>query len=410
MPDQPLGGDIVRAMDESAFATNKAGLSQAIDALTFAMANAEAAPLPDLLPETGIGPIETLTALEPLALRDGRHLGAPGFFAHMDPPTPWITWATALWSASMNQNLLHPDTAPIARQIEERAVQWLVPFFGQSGGHFTPGSTVSNLTAIWAAREAGAREVVSSRHAHVSIAKSAHLLGLPHRQIDDWTQPGDTSASCVVVTAGNTSSGAIEPLDPASDARWRHVDAAWAGPLRFSETHRSLLDGIETADSVAVSAHKWLFQPKESALVLFRDHEAAHASISVGADYLTVPNVGVLGSHGASALGVVATLMAYGRSGIGAMIDHTMELAEQLHRLVVASDDFDALSPPQAGVLCWQHKEVPVSELRANLTEDVFVSSTTIDGEAWLRSVAANPMADPEMVFDAVRGAAAQSG
>lgn len=393
-------------MDEFAFAPNETGLRQAVDALLSGQDDGVATELPAAIPEDGIGPTDSLAALEPLVLREGRNLGAPGFFAHMDPPTPWITWATALWSASMNQNLLHPDTAPVARQIEQRAVEWLAPFFGQSGGHFTPGSTVSNLTAIWAAREAGATEVVASRHAHVSIAKSAHLLGLPLRLIDEWAQPGDVSASCVVITAGNTSSGTIEPIDACPDARWRHVDAAWAGPLRLSEKHRALLDGIEDAHSVSVSAHKWLFQPKESALVLFKDHETAHASISAGANYLALPNVGVLGSHGASAVGLVATLLAYGRSGLAAVIDHTMDLADELYDLVTETSDFEAFGPPQAGVLCWRHTTVSVADIKSNLGPEVFVSSTTIDGEPWLRSVAANPMANPETVFAAVRAAA----
>ena len=56
----------------------------------------------------------------------------------------------------------------------------------------------------------------------------------------------------------------------ASDAAWIHVDAAWAGPLVLSEQHKGRLAGIERADSVAVSAHKWLFQPKEAGLVFFR--------------------------------------------------------------------------------------------------------------------------------------------
>lgn len=392
-------------MDEFAFEPDAAGLRQAVDALLSPADDGPARELPAVMPEDGIGPADALGALEPLVLRNGRDLGAPGFFAHMDPPTPWITWATAMWSASMNQNLLHTDSAPVARQIEQRAVEWLAPFFGQSGGHFTPGSTVSNLTAIWAAREAGATEVVASRHAHVSVAKSAHMLGLPLRHVDEWNEPGNVSQSCVVITAGTTSSGAIEPLDACGSARWRHVDAAWAGPLVLSATHRQLLDGIEIADSVSVSAHKWLFQPKESALVLFKDHEAAHTSISVGAEYLAVPNVGVLGSHGASAVDLVATLLAYGRSGLEAVIDHTMELADELHNLVLESDDFEALSAPQTGVLCWRHRTVPVADIKANLDQDAFVSSTTIDGEAWLRSVAANPMADPGVVFAAVEAA-----
>ncbi|MEL6894332.1 MAG: pyridoxal-dependent decarboxylase, partial [Actinomycetota bacterium] len=332
-------------------------------------------------------------------------LGAPGFFAHMDPSTPWVTWAASMWTASRNQNLLHPDTAPVARSLEERAIRWLAPSFGTDGGHLTPGSTVANLTALWAAREVGSTEVVSTPMAHLSVRKAAHLLGLAHRTVAGWDDPsdvGDVSDAAVVITAGATSTGEIERLDAGEGARWRHVDAAWAGPLRLSDRHASLLDGVERADSVAVSAHKWLFQPKESALVLFADAEAAHASISVDGPYLALANVGVLGSHGATAVPLLATLLAFGRSGVAAAIDRTMELADELHRLVVEHPDLEARTTPQSAVLNWRHRRHPADAVQASLPDDVFVSSATIDGERWLRSVGANPMADPSHIVDAV--------
>ena len=46
------------------------------------------------------------------------------------------------------------------------------------GGHLLPGSTVANLTALWAARElVGVREVVASAAAHLSVRKAANIPG-----------------------------------------------------------------------------------------------------------------------------------------------------------------------------------------------------------------------------------------
>lgn len=392
-------------MDEAIFSAHQSDLQHAVS-LMFDTTRATTTPLPIRLPEHGTGPRTALEMLAPTVLDQARDLAAPGFFAHMDPPTPWITWAATMWTASRNQNLLHPDTAPQARELERQVIAWVAPYLGQSGGHLVPGSTVANLTAIWAAREAGARDVVAGPGAHLSVKKAAHLLGLPFRTVSNWSQPGDVGHSVIVITAGTTSTGEIEPLDAAPAARWRHADAAWAGPLRLSEHHRHLLDGIDGFDSVAVSAHKWLFQPKESAMVLFADHEAAHASISIDGDYLAVPNVGVLGSHGASAVALLATLLAYGRVGIARLIDRSMELADELHELVDSSDDLIARSPPHAGVLCWRHRRVDPDTIKAQLGDEAFVSTTVVDGEPWLRSVAANPCADPSLVVRAVQRAA----
>ena len=43
-----------------------------------------------------------------------------------------------MWNASLNQNLLHPDLAPVARDVETQTVAWLAPHFGMDGGHVTP--------------------------------------------------------------------------------------------------------------------------------------------------------------------------------------------------------------------------------------------------------------------------------
>ena len=119
-----------------------------------------------------------------------------------------------------------------------------------------------------------------------------------------------------------------------------------------------------------------------------------------------MPNVGVLGSHGATATPLLATLLAYGRNGLAAMIDKGMELADELYELVEVSKDFTARSAPHTGVLCWRHNAVTPADLQAQLPRDTFISTTTVDGEPWLRSVAANPMANPVAVLNAARAAA----
>jgi L-2,4-diaminobutyrate decarboxylase len=104
------------------------------------------------LPENGIGEEAVLALLAPQVLGRAAPLGSESAFAHMDPPTPWITWALTAWNASVNQNLLHPALSPFAKEAEERVIDWIAPHFGMTGGHMTPGSTVSSLTALWAAR------------------------------------------------------------------------------------------------------------------------------------------------------------------------------------------------------------------------------------------------------------------
>jgi L-2,4-diaminobutyrate decarboxylase len=256
--------------------------------------------------------------------------------------------------------------------------------------------------------------VIASEGAHLSIAKAAHILGLKYLSVpidangsmDSAQLPADLSKSTLVLTAGATSTGAIDPFVLAGRAAWTHVDAAWAGPLRLSK-HAQLLAGIESADSVAVSAHKWLFQPKESALVLFKDTEKAHAAVSFGGAYLATPNVGVLGSHGATATTLLATLLAWGSEGIAQRIEHCMDLARCLRDFVAADERLELYAEPQTGIVVWRPKD-------QNLFDQVLqglpvgsTSTTSIASGKWFRNVAANPSADIDLLIATIQKALA---
>jgi len=362
--------------------------------------------------QKGSGSLGALTELAPLVVGQAAQLQHPGYFAHMDPPTPSIAQAGALWAAALNQNLLHDDTGPVARRIEAAVINWLAPFFGMDGGHMVPGSSLANLTALWTAREVrGVTRVVASETAHLSIRKAASILGLEfiacaverQRLVQLPGIVGDLSDAALVLTAGTTSTGCIDDLS-LGDPAWLHVDAAWAGPLRLSPSHAHLLHGIERADSVAVSAHKWLYQPKESACVLFRDVEQAHGAISFGGVYLASANVGLQGSHGFMALPLYLTAQAWGTAGFAARIDADMERAESFIGLLEAENHFESWGPNQTGVIAWRPSDVSADQLRSELVAS-FVSATSIGRERWLRSVVANPFVNAELVLDQARQA-----
>lgn len=397
-------------MTDQSFSFDAAALSEAVEALgRTEWPDADA--LPAALPDEPLGDRAALEQLAPHVLGGAAPLDAASSLAHMDPPTPWLTWALTLWNARLNQNLLHPSTSPFARRAEQLALSWLVPFFGMDGGHTVPGSTVANLTGIWAAREvAGAKRVVASEVAHLSIEKAAHMLGMALETVPTDARGrleadalGELGDACLVLTAGTTATGAVDPLDTAGRAAWTHVDAAWGGPLRLTR-YADRLAGIEAADSAAVSAHKWFFQPKDSALVLFRDAARAHAALSFGADYLSVPNVGVLGSHGATAVPLLGTLRAWGRSGAAARIEACMDIAGALEQRIRGDSRLELFGRSETGVVVFRPRRASLASMRAAL-DPATVSSASIGGQTWLRCVAANPLADVERVFAAIEAA-----
>jgi glutamate/tyrosine decarboxylase-like PLP-dependent enzyme len=318
----------------------------------------------------------------------------------------------ALWNASLNQNMLHEMTSPFATQAEALVLSWLAPYFGMQGGHFCAGSTIANLTGIWAARDAaGVKTVVTSQAAHLSVEKACRLLRLELVKVAvdrqgrlDCEHLPNLDDACLVLTAGTTATGAVDPLDLVGAAKWTHVDAAWAGPLRLSRTHSGRLDGIEAADSVAVSAHKWLFQPKDSALVMFRNLDVANAAVSFGGGYLARPNVGVQGSRSAAAIPLLATLLAWGRGGVAQRLDHLMQMADSLADAIEKCDRLELWGRPQTAINVFR----PVCSSSAAFVQALppgMLSTCVLDGQTWARSVAANPSVDMDLVVERILAA-----
>jgi Glutamate decarboxylase and related PLP-dependent proteins len=394
---------------DASFSTRD-GLNRALELL--ASRSRDVADLPFALPESGMGEWQTLDMLAGNVLGRAAQLGSPTSLAHMDPPTPWITWAMTLWNASLNQNLLHEMTSPFATQAEALVLAWLAPYFGMQGGHFCAGSTIANLTGIWASRDAaGVKTVVTSQAAHLSVEKACRLLCLELVRVPvdrqgrlDRERLPNLDDACLVLTAGTTATGSIDPLDLVGTAKWTHVDAAWAGPLRLSQVHSERLNGIEAADSVAVSAHKWLFQPKDSAMVMFRNLDVANAAISFGGGYLASPNRGVQGSRSAAAIPLLATLLAWGREGVVQRIDHLMRVADLLADAIEKNDRLELWHRPETAINVFR----PVRSSAAAFVQSLptgMLSTCVLDGLTWARSVAANPSVDIDLVVASILAA-----
>jgi L-2,4-diaminobutyrate decarboxylase len=381
------------------------GLYQALDLLIDTPQSKQALPVD--CPAVGLGESATLSLLAPHVLAGAARLDTPDSMAHMDPPTGWITWATTQWNARLNQNLLHPATAPFAISAEQMVMDWLTPYFGMDGGHMCSGSTLANLTALWAARDAkNIKKVIACNAAHLSIKKAAKLLNMPYQQVNSLDAASLEGICldevCLVVTAGTTATGQIDSLSQAGLAGWTHVDAAWAGPLRLSAKHAYLLDGIDKADSVAVSAHKWLFQPKDSALVMFKDSHMANQAISFGGGYLTQPNVGVQGSRGAAAIPLLATIIAWGIDGLSERIELCMSNAKLLADKITNQPDLELLATPTTGVMLFRPKEGSTESFYQRLPQGM-LSMCVYQQQTWIRCVAANPLADIEQILAAIK-------
>ena len=398
------------------------------------------------------------------------HFHDPGYMAHLNCPVAIPAVAAEALTAAVNTAVETWDQSTTATLVEQRLVDWTTarigfPAAGEPDGVFTTGGTQSNLQALFTAREArlarphpGTRQerlaglrILAGEHAHFSVAKSAHLLGLApdavvlvpgtrgggldvvalERALHDVAASGGEVAA-VVATAGTTDLGVIDPLPGVAEAcrahgAWFHVDAAYGGGLLVSPTRRHLLAGIERADSVTVDFHKSWFQPVAASALLLREGRSLRFS-TWSAEYLNPrhavrPNLvdkSLQTTRRFDALKLWLTLRTVGAEEIGRALDRVLDLAQEAGRIVAEAPDMELVAQPALSTVLFRH--VPpgtgeddadriVEAVRAALFDSgrAVVASTVLDGRRCLKFTFLNPAttaADVERVLDLIRAAA----
>ena len=335
--------------------------------------------------------------------------------------------------------------AGAASEVEDQAVRWVSEFIGfpAVAGAFTSGGTISNVTALAAARERvlpGARRcgmagqagaLYCSREAHYSVVRSAELLGigsdfvraLPHderrRVLPEEVAKAierDVAAGvapiAVVATAGTTLTGAVDPIDALADVcaergTWLHVDGAYGVAAATTPSAGHRFAGLECADSVTLDAHKWLFLPKACGVVLVRRREDLHGALAHEEDYVPhdrpdhhMVDITLEYSRPFRALKLWLAFRAHGADAIRAAIERNLRQARLLHDEVAACDDFELLcGEPQLSVVPFRHvpaADADLDEHNARLaaalqeTGDVWVAAARVDGKVCLRPCIVN--------------------
>ena len=354
---------------------------------------------------------------------------SPQFIGHMTSALPGYVFAMSQVLAVLNQNIVKVETSGVLTLYERQALAMLHRLvYGESDafyathtqrtestlGMMVSGGTLGNIAAIWVARNSalGPRDdlpgvdeagldralrdrgysravLVGSTLMHFSAGKAADLLGIGEDGIvrvpvdDRGRMRADEvrrvlegcrrRRECVVALiglAGSTELGSIDPLDElAALAReygvHLHVDAAWGGPVLFSDTHRHKLRGIERADSVTIDGHKQLYLPVGLGTVLFRDPELTRNIEKVAHYVARAPSRDLgkrtlEGSRPALSLYVHAALAIVGRRGFEWLIDQGIDKARIMRDRIAARPELELLADPELNILVYRY--VPARE------------------------------------------------
>jgi L-2,4-diaminobutyrate decarboxylase len=348
------------------------------------------------IPSLGVGESAALELIAGLLADGGIDLTHPHAAAHLQPPVLQVAVdADALASAS-NASMDTYDSGPATLAIEQwvvKALAGLAGFGPEADGVLTPGGSISNLLAVLIARDSAAAAmgvdvrrnglqgldhpvVFCSELAHFSVQRACAALGLGEDAAitiasdenfrmrtdvleDELAKPGRTPVA-VIATAGTTDFGSVDPIaEIAALGREYgalvHVDAAYGFGALFSDRLAPLLAELSHADSVTLDLHKIGWQPAATSVLLVADR-SRFASLGRSVDYLNPADDidsgldGLLGrslqtTRRPDAVKVATTLTAYGRAGLGAMLDTCHELAHAAAARVVADSNLELLAP-----------------------------------------------------------------
>src|SRR3984885_5669330 len=224
----------------------------------------------------------------------------PSYAGQMLKPAHPAAVAGYLAAMLINPNNHALDGGPATARMEKEAVAQLAAMFGLPTplGHLTTSGTIANLEALYVARELHpGRGIAYSADAHYTHSRMCGLLGIQGHPVavdrrgrmdldalDELLRTGRVGT--VVLTAGTTGLGAIDPIHEALGLCRRHgarihVDAAYGGffTILARAEDADATGGLPAApwraiaecDSVVVDPHKHGLQPYGCGAVLFRD-------------------------------------------------------------------------------------------------------------------------------------------
>ena len=375
------------------------------------------------VPEQGVGEavLRDLEAIaEHVRAPTGRRL--PYVVGSGDP----IGALADFYASLLNQNVTAWRSAPAAVAIEQTVLGWVAEAIGcaRFAGTFTSGGSLGNLMALAMARESrapanedGAQPgvVYASEEVHMSIPKGVAMLGLgranlrliavdENMRIDvpvlESAIVRDHEAGlhgiALIGSAGTIMTGAIDPLaDLADVARrhdlWFHVDGAYGAPAALAAPEKFI--GLSDADSISLDAHKWLYQPLDCSLLLYRDADAARRTFAYSAEYVKTTSEDpteafaffdqtIELSRRFRALKLWLSIRYHGLAAFRAAIAENLAQAKLLAELIDAEPSLELLAPVELSAVCFRWSNGDLDRL--NGSNEAVLRAVNQAGRVWL--------------------------
>lgn len=323
----------------------------------------------------------------------------------LKPPHP-VAIEAYLSAMRINPNNHALDGGPATAQLEKECIIQLAEMFGFQNhlGHLTSSGTIANLEALWISRNIHPEKYIAfSEQAHYTHGRMCEVLRTGNIVLstdrkgkidlnDLEKKLKSFQVGTVVVTAGTTGTGSIDPVDEivklSSKYNFRiHVDAAYGGFYTVLKNN-SLINGkdfkaISKADSVVIDPHKHGLQPYGCGCIIFADpsvgkfykHDSPYTYFT--SKDLHLGEISLECSRAGAAASAFWTTLRFfpleGDKGFGKIFQKTRSAAIELSKKIAASENFTLLLEPELDIICYfpKVKNKKVSEISAK-TEEIF--------------------------------------
>jgi aromatic-L-amino-acid decarboxylase len=364
------------------------------------------------------------------------HWGHPSFFGYFGSTTTAPGILGEMIAAALNVSAMTWRTSPAATELETVVLEWLRKMLQLSDAHHGvvyDTASVATLHALAAAREALGLDVrrsglagradmprlkvYASDQAHSSIEKAAITLGMGEENVtrvptdaEYRIDPAALEAQilkdmadghrpcAVVATVGTTSTTSVDPVEAiAAVCRkhdiWLHVDAAYGGAMALLPEGRWAMAGTDSADSIVVNPHKWLFVPLDFSVLYTRRREMLRAVFSLTPEYLrgdasanaeNYMDYGIQLGRRFRALKAWMVFRAFGEEGLRLRIREHIRLARLLASWIEADPDFEIVAPVTMAVVCFSALDAGASLPQINRINESLVQAVNATGRAYL--------------------------
>jgi aromatic-L-amino-acid/L-tryptophan decarboxylase len=416
--------------------------------------------LPASAPESSESIDDILRDFRELVVPANTHWNHPRFHAYFSVSASGPGILAEALIATLNVNHMLWRSSPAGTELELVTLSWLRQWIGLSDkffGMIFDTASISTMHALIAARDyvdpecrtRGSRGdliVYTSEQAHSSVEKGAIAIGLGQQNVRKIgvdaefrmradalrsTLEADVAAGkkpcCVVPTVGTTSTTSIDPVKEIAAianefGAWVHVDGAYGGCGAILPELRHILDGAESAHSLVVNPHKWLFTPVDCSVLYTNRPDVLRSALSLVAEYLrtsqdeTAVNLmdyGVPLGRRFRSLKLWFVMRYFGLERVRNILRSHVAWAQELAQQMEAHGSFEVAAPTPFSLVCFRYKGTDDQnrELldRINRGGVAFLSHTVLNGRFVLRLAIGNirtTRADIQRVWDTIQAEA----